>query len=126
MADAPRSNNNICDDVTATLRFDDGGLGVVVYTSLGDNAYPKENYEIYAGGSVIALNNFKTLTVTSGGTTQKSGINQDKGYKNSLIAFVEAVKSGGPAPIDEEELLETSHATLAILESLRTGRRVKL
>ncbi len=126
MADSPRSNNNICDDVTATLRFDDGGLGVVVYTSLGDNAYPKENYEIYAGGSVIALNNFRTLTVTSGGTTQKSGINQDKGYKSSLIAFVEAVKSGGPAPIDEEELLETSQATLAILESLRTGRRVML
>ena len=126
MADSPRSNNGSCDDVTATLRFNDGGLGIVTYTSLGDQTYPKEIYELYAGGSVIAIDNFRTLTITSGGTTKKTSITQDKGHKGSLKAFVAAVNSGGPAPIDENELFETSLATVAILESLRTGQRVEL
>ena len=126
MADSPRSDNGPCDDVTATLRFDDGGLASVIYTSLGDQAYPKENYEIYAGGTVIAIDNFRTLTITSGSKNQRSVNTQDKGHKGSLSAFVAAVKSGGPPPIDEEELLETSRATLAILESLRVGHRIEL
>ena len=126
MADSPRSDNGPCDDVTVTLRFDGGGLASVVYTSLGDQAFPKENYEIYAGGTVIAIDNFRTLTITSGGKNQKTVNAQNKGHKASISAFFTAVKSGGPAPINEEELLETSRATLAILESLRIGRRIEL
>ncbi|MEK9754429.1 MAG: hypothetical protein VW338_14645 [Rhodospirillaceae bacterium] len=51
---------------------------------------------------------------------------QSKGAKAALAAFVAAVKAGGPAPVDEAELVETSAATLAVMESLRSGEAVAL
>ena len=50
----------------------------------------------------------------------------DKGFENALQAFTQAVANGGPAPIDENELIESSLATLAVLESLQTGSRIDL
>lgn len=126
-ADSATSSETVCDDVTATLRFADGSLATIAYTALGDDSYPKERFEIYAGGSVIALDNFRKLSVNAGGsenTTSARG--QDKGHNGSLAAFVKAVTAGGPAPIDENELFETSRATLAILDSLQQGTRIDL
>ncbi len=39
---------------------------------------------------------------------------------------MKAAAGGGPAPVDETELIETSLATIAVLESLQTGAPVKL
>ena len=126
-ADAARNRDGAADDVTATLRFEDGSLATIAYTALGDTSYPKERFEIYSGGTVLGLDNFRTLTITEGGATRnRSGGGQDKGFKNALTAFTGAVASGGPAPIDEGELIESSLATLAIMESLQSGYRVDL
>jgi predicted dehydrogenase/threonine dehydrogenase-like Zn-dependent dehydrogenase len=126
-ADAARNQAGAADDVTATLRFEDGSLATIAYTSLGDTAFPKERFEIFAGGSVLNLDNFRSLSVTTNGSTKNhAGGGQDKGFENALQAFTQAVANGGPAPIDENELIESSLATLAVLESLQTGSRIDL
>ncbi|MDA0241603.1 MAG: Gfo/Idh/MocA family oxidoreductase, partial [Proteobacteria bacterium] len=126
-ADSATSLEGVCDDVTATLRFTDGSLATIAYTALGDDSYPKERFEIYAGGSVVLLDNFRRLSVNAGGSENvTSSRGQDKGHNGSLSAFVTAVTTGGPAPIDENELFETSRATLAILDSLQQGTRIDL
>ncbi|OHC74027.1 MAG: theronine dehydrogenase [Rhodospirillales bacterium RIFCSPLOWO2_12_FULL_58_28] len=116
-----------CEDLSATLRFADGSLATVVYTGLGDDAMGKELIEAYAGGSVITIDNFRSLSVAGNGKVsvgkRKS---QDKGFKAALKAFTAASAAGGPAPTDEAELIETSIATIAVLESLRTGGRIDL
>ena len=126
MADAPVSKTGSCDDVTATLRFTDGSLATIAYTALGDGAYPKEMIEIFADGTVIAINNFRTLTNMAGGKSAKQNSSQDKGFSAALSAFTAAVREGGPAPVDEKELIESSLATLAVLESLQSGNRIEL
>ena len=67
--------------------------------------------------TAVANGKVKTKTLRTG---------QDKGHKGELFSFVRAVRSGGPAPVDEEELIESSAATIAVLESLRSGDRVPL
>ncbi len=126
-ADAARNSTGAADDVTATIRFEDGSLATIAYTSLGDAAVPKECYEIFAGGTVLNLDNFRSLSVTTGGSSQNHASGgQDKGFTGALKAFAQAVAAGGPAPIDENELIESSLATLAVLESLQSGHRVDL
>jgi len=126
-ADAARNSDGAADDVTATLRFQNGSLATIAYTSLGDAAVPKESYEIFTGGSVLNLDNFRSLSVTQGGSSQNhtSG-SQNKGFAGALKAFSQAVSAGGPAPIDENELIESSLATLAVLDSLQSGTRIDL
>ena len=126
-ADAARNSDGAADDVTATLRFVDGSLATIAYTSLGDATVPKERFEIFAGGTVLNLDNFRSLNVTCDGSSQNhtSG-GQNKGFGSSLNAFAEAVSSGGPAPLDENELIESSLATVAVLDSLQSGIRIDL
>lgn len=117
-----------CDDLTVSLNFADGSLATIAYTALGDTAYSKELIEAFAGGTVININDFRGLTVTAGGKESKIGrsMEQDKGHAAELQAFAEAVASGGPAPADEAELVQSSFATIAVLESLQRGAQVDL
>jgi predicted dehydrogenase len=127
-ADAARVDRGLCEDLTVTLQFADGSLGTVAYTSLGDTAFSKELFECYAGGTVVTIDNFRRMAIVVDGKskTQRGIAEQDKGHKSELRAFVEAVVKGGPPPVDENELLQSSLATIAVLESLQTGDRVPL
>jgi predicted dehydrogenase len=124
-ADAAISASDMAEDVSVLLGFTNGSLATIAYTALGDSGIPKERFEVFAGGTALALDNFRSLTLSTGGhakTHRTRG--QDKGIAGSLRAFTKAVASGGPAPIDEAQLFETSRATLAVLQSLQTGARV--
>ncbi len=128
LADTGEATGATSEDVTLTLRFADGSLATVAYTALGDIACGKERIEAYAGGAVFTVDDFRTLVVAEDGrvTSQGSRRRQDKGFKGALKAFVDAVAGGGPAPVDEAEVVETSLATIAVLESLQAGTRIDL
>ncbi|MGY8990272.1 MAG: bi-domain-containing oxidoreductase, partial [Rhodospirillales bacterium] len=91
----------------------------------GDTALSKERIEAYAGGAVMVIDDFKNCTVAQNGQVKNNGANAGKGIPQELKAFIAAAQ-GGEIPIDESELIETSIATIAALESLQSGDRVTL
>jgi len=107
------------------LHFADGSLATIIYTALGDAAFGKERFELFAGGTVVTIDNFLTMSVTAEGRTRSetARTGQDKGHEAELAAFIAGVTAGKP-PIDEGELVQSSLATIAVLDSLREGRRV--
>ena len=121
-ADAARG---LCEDVSVSLQFADGSLATIVYTALGDTSFSKELIECYRGGAVCRTDNYRELLVVADGkpVLKKSTMSQDKGHKAQIAAFVEGVASGIP-PVDEQSLIDSSMATLAVLESLRLNRPV--
>lgn len=125
---ATRPGAGSCDDVTATIAFSDGSIATIVYTGLGDASYAKEMIEIFAAGTVIRIDDFRGISIVRDGRTivQRSRLQQDKGHQAEMAAFVTAVRGSAGPPIDEAELLETSLATIAVLESLQSGARVDL
>ena len=127
-AAAASVSQGACDDLTVSLNFADGSLATIAYTALGDTAYSKELIEAFAGGTVVNINDFRGMTITAAGKEQKRGrsMEQDKGHGAELEAFAKAVASGGPAPADEAEIVESSFATIAVLESLQRGGPVDL
>ena len=125
-ARAAGNTEGASDDVAVSLGFADGSLATVLYTARGDTAAGKERIEAHAGGASYVIDDFRSLTVSGDASTQPWKGSQDKGFDGALAAFAEAVRAGGPAPIDEDELVETSAATLAVLESLRVGQAVEL
>jgi predicted dehydrogenase/threonine dehydrogenase-like Zn-dependent dehydrogenase len=127
-AAAASVTNGACDDLTVSLNFADGSLATIAYTALGDTAYSKELVEAFAGGTVVNINDFRGMTVTADGRESKEGksLEQDKGHAAELKAFADAVAAGGPPPADEAEIVESSFATIAVLESLQRGTPVDL
>jgi predicted dehydrogenase len=127
-AEAARPTRGAADDATVALRFADGSLATIAYTARGDERAGKERYEAHAGGVSLVLDNFHALVGDDRGrgSTERAGAAPDKGFHGQLRAFVEAARRGGPAPVDEAELIETSAAAIAVMESLRAGQRIDL
>ena len=103
------------DTAVITLRFADGSIGVVNYFANGNRAIPKERLEIYCAGRVLLLDNYRRLTAYGWGRGSNMGSwKQDKGQSACIAAFVAALKSGGPAPILLNEILEVSRVSIEI------------
>ena len=127
-ADVMTGTGAAAEDVSVALNFSDGSLATIAYTAQGDAALGKELIEVFAGGTVATIEDFRSLTIAEDGRVRRSKarFGQDKGIRGELEAFVRAARTGGPAPVDEAELIETSRATVAALESLRSGSRINL
>ena len=115
----------LCEDLNVTLRFADGSLATIVYTTLGDTSFSKELIECYKGAAVCRIGNFREITVVSNGKRilSQSSMAQNKGHKAQMKAFVDGVVSGIP-PVDEQSLIDSSLATLLVLNALRLGHPV--
>jgi predicted dehydrogenase/threonine dehydrogenase-like Zn-dependent dehydrogenase len=112
------------DDVQATVRFQNGSSGVITYVTTGNLRFPKETFDAAAGGRSARLDNFRKATVWSGrrrSVTRARG-GQDKGQRAQLAQFVTAGLAGTAMPIAVESLVATTRATIAVQESLLSGR----
>lgn len=109
------------DAVSILLRFADGSTGTILYSSVGDASVPKEYLEVFTAGTVVQMEDFTRLTVTSGGKSTTTTANQDKGQKAMVRAFIAATRKGGAESIPLTELMAVTEATFAIEEALRSG-----
>jgi predicted dehydrogenase len=112
------------DDVQVTVRFENGSSGVITYATAGNVRFPKEAFDAAAGGCSARLDNFRKATVWTGRghrTTRARG-GQDKGQRAELAAFVEASLAGATMPIPFDALVAVTRATVAVGESLSSGK----
>ncbi|WP_457653571.1 bi-domain-containing oxidoreductase [Rhodocaloribacter sp.] len=113
------------DNVVITVTFDGGSVGTLAYGTVGDKAAPKERLEVYGGGTVAVLDDFRRLEITRGGKrTQKKAMNQDKGQARQLAETVNAFRTRGAAPIPFDELVSGMQAVFAARQSLASGAPV--
>lgn len=110
------------DTVTISIGFENGSNGVVAYYSNGSKELPKEYVEIYASGTTAILSDFKELKIYGKGKVHKSKVmNQNKGQKEMVHAFVNGLVNSGKSPIPFEEIYTVSKATFKVLESIQNG-----
>jgi predicted dehydrogenase/threonine dehydrogenase-like Zn-dependent dehydrogenase len=112
------------DDVHVTVRFANGASGVISYLAGGNVRFPKETLDVTGGGTSARLDNFRKATVWAGrghDTTRARG-GQDKGQRAEMTRFVEACLAGAPMPIPFESLAATTRATIAVRDSLLSGK----
>ncbi|MBX6364612.1 MAG: bi-domain-containing oxidoreductase [Gemmatimonadetes bacterium] len=115
------------DTVLATVGLRGGSVASIAYVSSGDRGFPKERVEVFGGGGVGVLDDFRELTLSRGGKQRViAAKRQEKGFDQELDAFLATVRSGGAPPIPLESLVVTTRATFAVEESLRTGLPVRL
>jgi predicted dehydrogenase/threonine dehydrogenase-like Zn-dependent dehydrogenase len=101
------------DTVSISLKFGDGSIGTIHYFANGNAGFPKERLEVFCGGKILQLDNFKVLRGYGWKGFRSMRLwKQDKGHAAEMKAFVEAVRKGGASPIPFEEIAEVTRATI--------------
>jgi len=112
------------DNVVATLKFANGTLGTIGYLANGDKAASKERVEVFGGGAVAILEDFRRLELVRNGRKQiiRARWEQDKGHHAEMRAFVDALLGKTPPPVPFEQVVGSTLATLRLQNSSQTGQ----
>jgi predicted dehydrogenase/threonine dehydrogenase-like Zn-dependent dehydrogenase len=108
------------DKASLTLTFADGSFATLHYLANGHKSFPKERLEIFAGGRILQLDNFRVLRGYGWtGFKQMRLWRQDKGNVACAAAFVQTVAAGAAAPIPYDELVEVADVTFDAVDRLQ-------
>ncbi len=111
------------DKVSLDLRFNDGSIGTIHYFANGHRSFPKERLEVFCGGKILQLSNFRELRGFGWGRFRAiRSWSQDKGQRACVKAFMDAIRTGSTSPIPFEELIEVARATITAADAARDAR----
>ena len=114
------------DTLTINLAFSNGSTASISYFSNGNKKLEKERLEIFSGGQVAILEDFKTLALY-GNRYEKTRLRrQDKGHEEQVSRFLKALRSGDPVPISMEEIYLSMQTTFKIEDSIINHQMIAL
>jgi predicted dehydrogenase len=123
MGNNPSENT---DNASILLKYENGSTGAINYFSNGSKAYSKERVEVYSQDRTLVMDNYR---ITAGyGFKGFSHLKTklDKGHNAQFALLNQKVKEGGASLIPFDELMNTTKASFAAIESLKEGRWIKL
>lgn len=113
------------DNVCLTVCLSDGSVGTIIYNTKGSKAFSRERIEIFSEDSVVMIEDFKKLIMVKGNKKRRIvKMSQDLGYVNELNCFFDADRFNHEDFF--KQYLYTSLATFKALDSLKTGKCVKI
>ncbi|MBI4822560.1 MAG: bi-domain-containing oxidoreductase [Deltaproteobacteria bacterium] len=115
------------DKTSMLLSLADGSIATINYFANGSKKYPKETIEVFSDGRVARIDNFRETTGYGfRGFQRLRTRRQDKGHAAELTAFADRVRNGGAQLIPLEDLVNTTKASFAAVESARSRTVVSL
>ncbi len=112
------------DNASILLQYENGSTGVINYFANGSKDYAKERVEVYSQEKTMILDNFQLTTGYGIKNFSKLKTNLDKGHNNQFKLLIDRVKNGGESLIPFEEIINTTLASLAAIESLKNKQWV--
>jgi predicted dehydrogenase/threonine dehydrogenase-like Zn-dependent dehydrogenase len=114
------------DNASILLQYENGSTGVINYFSNGSKTYAKERIEVYAQERTAIVDNFRTTTGYGFKGFTKLKTSLDKGHAAQFRLFTERIRNGGGALIPFDEIVNTTLASFAAIESLQQGGWISL
>lgn len=113
------------DNVTVTLKMENGSTAKIDYFASGGKSMPKEYVEIFGNGRSCSMLNFEKVKFYSSKATEEK-FNGKKGIEEEVSETLKAFKKGVPAPIPFPELYNSALASIKIIESIKSGEKINL
>jgi predicted dehydrogenase/threonine dehydrogenase-like Zn-dependent dehydrogenase len=114
------------DNATVLLKYENGTNAVINYFSNGSKAYSKERIEVYSQERTLVMDNWRELKGYGFKGFSSKSTRQDKGHANQFQLLVKTLKEGGAPIIPLNEIINTSRAAFAAIESLKSGNWVQI
>ncbi len=123
MGTSPDANT---DNASILLKYENGTNAVINYFGNGSKAYSKERVEVYSQERTLVMDNWRKLKAFGFKGFKSMSTKQDKGHLNQFKALLETHKEGGEPIISFDEIINTTRASFAALESLKKGEWINL
>ena len=114
------------DNASILLRYENGSNAVINYFSNGSKTYAKERIEVHQQNSTLVLDNWRKLAGFGVRGFSSKRTRQDKGHFNQFKQLLLSVEKASGPTIPWEEVLNTSKATIASVDSLIQGKWVSI
>jgi len=109
------------DNASILLKYENGDNGVINYFANGSKSYSKERVEVYSQEKTITMDNFRETRGYGTKGFSKLKTKLDKGHAKQFQLLTERAEKGGEPLIPFDEIVNTTKASFAALESLKTG-----
>lgn len=114
------------DNASIILKYENGTNAVINYFANGSKAYVKERLEVYSQERTLVMNNWRKLEGFGFKNFSSQSSGQDKGHETQFQLLVDSVKTGGKQIIPMSEIVNTTKASFAAIESLKTGNWINI
>ncbi|WP_026144797.1 bi-domain-containing oxidoreductase [Pseudomonas asplenii] len=111
-----RRNENF----SATIRYSDGSVATLLYTSLGSPNHPKECMDIYTDGKVLSLDDYRVVTVAGESAKLWAASTPQKGQLEELQILAEAIRVGALDETNIRSQIATTRLALIIEKQLQS------
>jgi predicted dehydrogenase len=119
MGVSPEENT---DNASILLKYENGSNAVINYFANGSKAYSKERVEVFSQERTLIMDNWRKLQGYGFKGFSKMSSKQDKGHFNQFKLLVEQQVNGGGAIIPFDEIVNTTKASFAAINSLKQGK----
>lgn len=114
------------DNATILLKYENGSTGVINYFSNGSKAYSKERLEVYSQERTLIMDNFRSTVGYGFKGFSKLKTKLDKGHKKQFQTLINRIQNGGAPLIPFDEIVNTTKASFAAIQSLKENRWINL
>ena len=110
------------DNVAVTMKWKEGSLTVLTYTSLGHADLPKERIEIFADGSSIVIDNFREMRLFGFKERGFRLKREDKGHYQQLVELAKFLKGEKSNIISFQECIKSMKNTFKVWNMVRSSK----
>jgi len=114
------------DNASILLKYENGSNAVINYFANGSKAYSKERLEVYSQQRTLVMDNWRKLKGYGFKGFKSKSTPQDKGHYNQFKNLLQFIQKGGEPIIPFDEIVNTTKASFAAIESLKQGRWISL
>jgi predicted dehydrogenase/threonine dehydrogenase-like Zn-dependent dehydrogenase len=114
------------DNGSILLKFENGSNAVINYFSNGSKSYSKERIELYSQDRTMVMDNWRKLKGYGFKNFSNKSVKQDKGHLHQFKSLIKQQKMGGAPIIPFDEIVNTTKASFAAIESLKQSKWIKL
>jgi predicted dehydrogenase/threonine dehydrogenase-like Zn-dependent dehydrogenase len=123
MGENPQENT---DNATILLKYENGTNAVINYFANGSKSYSKERLEVFSQDKVLIMDNWRKLKGYGFKNFSSKSSSQDKGHANQFDQLIGTIQKGGKPIIPLDEIINTTKASFAAIQSLKEGKWINI
>ena len=105
------------------LAFENGSVGTMLISSVGNDKIPKESTEIYCGDTAIIIENFQRMRLSIGNKQEDIVLDQvDKGHRIEMELLAKAILDGEILPNDVVSAMRAAVCSFKAVEAIKTHK----